>query len=135
MKQRVKSDLHPKKILICVWWDWEGTLYWEILERNATVKKKLYIAELYCVNETIQLERPHWQDQTIFLCDNTRPHVEQVVKAALQKLNMEVFQHLPYSPDLTPTDYHLFHSLLNSMRSVTFDIEEDLKNWYKLVKS
>ncbi|CAH2091028.1 unnamed protein product [Euphydryas editha] len=29
------------------------------------------------------------------------------------------------------TDYHLFRSLSNHMRGVTFDNEEDLKNWLK----
>ena len=78
---------------------------------------------------TIQLKRPHRQGQTILLHDNTRPHVAQVVKAILQELKWEVLQHLLYSPDLTPTDYYLFHSLSNHMRGITFDNEEDLKNW------
>ena len=40
-KLRVKPDLHPRKTLICVWWNWEGMVHWEILERNATVNKEL----------------------------------------------------------------------------------------------
>ena len=128
-KPRVKPDLHPRKTMICVWWDWEGMVDWEMLERNATVNKELYIAQLHRVNEAIRLKRPHRQGQTIFLHDNARPHVAQVVKAALQELKWEVLQHLPYSPELAPTDYYLFRSLSNHMRSVTFDNEEDLKNW------
>ena len=61
--------------------------------------------------------------------DNARPYVAQVVKAALQELEWEVLQHPPYSPNLSPTDYYLFCSLSNHMRGVTFDNEEDLKNW------
>ena len=30
---------------------------------------------------------------------------------------------------LAPTDYYLLRSLLNHMRGITFDNEEDLKNW------
>ena len=81
------------------------------------------------MNEAIQLKRPHRQGQTILLHNNARPHVAQVVKAALQELKWEVLQHLPYSPDLAPTDYYLFHSLLKHMKDITFDNEEDLKNW------
>ena len=51
--QRVKPDLHPRKTMICIWWDWEGMVYWEMLERNATVNKELYIAQLHHVNEAI----------------------------------------------------------------------------------
>ena len=52
-KPRVKPDLHPGKTMICVSWDWEGMVHWEMLERNATVNKELYIAQPYRVNEAI----------------------------------------------------------------------------------
>ena len=58
-KPRVKPDFHPRKTMICVWWDWEGMVYWEMLERNATINKELYIAQLHRMNEAIQLKRPH----------------------------------------------------------------------------
>ncbi len=32
-----------------------------------------------------------------------------------------------YSPDLAPTDYHLFHSLSNHLREKKFNNENDLK--------
>ena len=56
---RVKPDLHPKKTMICVWWDWEGMVYWEMLGRNVTVTKELYIAQLHRVKEAMGLKRPH----------------------------------------------------------------------------
>ena len=127
-KPRVKPDLHSKT-MICVWWDWEGMVHWKMLERNATVNKELYIAQLHRVNEAIQLKSPHQQGQTILLHENARPHVAQVIKATHQELEWEVLQHPLYSPDLAPTDYYLFRSLSNHMRGVTFNNEEDLKNW------
>ncbi|UYV61928.1 hypothetical protein LAZ67_1007092 [Cordylochernes scorpioides] len=88
-------------------------LYWEMLERNATLNKNLYIAQLHRVNEAIQQKRPDLQ----------------VVNVALQELEWEVLQHPPYSPDLAPTDYHLFRSMSEHMRGTTFDDKEDLKTW------
>ncbi|UYV82650.1 hypothetical protein LAZ67_22000380 [Cordylochernes scorpioides] len=35
----------------------------------------------------------------------------------------------PYSPDLAPTDYHLYRSMSNHMRGTTFNNEENLKTW------
>ena len=58
-KPRVKPNLHPRKTMICIWWDWEGMVHWEMLERNATVNKEFYIAQLHRVNEAIRLKRPH----------------------------------------------------------------------------
>ena len=100
-----------------------------MLKRNITVNKELVIAQLHRVNEALQLKRPDRQGQVILLHDNARPHVAKVVKAALQELDWEVLMHPPYSPDLAPTDYHLFRSLSNQMRGLTFDNEEDLENW------
>ena len=104
-------------------------MHWEMLEKNKTVEKNLYIAQLHSVNEAIQQKRPDRQGQVILLHDNSRPHVANIVKAALQELDWEVLQHPPYSPDLAPTDYHLFRSLSNQMRGVTFYTNEDLENW------
>ena len=52
-KPRVKPDLHPRKTMICIWWDWEGMVHWEMLERTATVNEELYIAQLHPMNEAI----------------------------------------------------------------------------------
>ena len=79
-KPRVKPDLHPRKTMIYIWWDWEGMVHWEMLQRNATLCKELYTAQLHDVNEAIRLKRPHQQGQTILLHNNARPHVVQVVK-------------------------------------------------------
>ncbi|UYV83506.1 hypothetical protein LAZ67_23001258 [Cordylochernes scorpioides] len=110
-KPRIRQDLHPQKAMICVFWDCEGVLYWEMLKRNATVNKDLYIAQFHHMNEAIQQKRPDRQGQIILLHDNVRSHVAQVVKAALQEFKWEVLQHPPYSPDLATTDYHLFRSM------------------------
>lgn len=93
------------------------------------LEKNLYIAQLHRVNEAIQQKRPNRQGQVILLHDNARPHTANIVKAALQELDWEVLQHPPYSPDLAPTDYHLFRSLSNHLRGVTFNNDKDLENW------
>ncbi|UYV68232.1 hypothetical protein LAZ67_5003540 [Cordylochernes scorpioides] len=87
------------------------------------------MVETFCrMNESIQQKRADREGQIILLPDNARPHVAQVVKASLQELEWGVIQHPPYSPDLVPTDYHLFCSMSNHMRGTTFD-DEDLKTW------
>ena len=34
---RVKQDLHPRKKMLCIWWDWEGIIHYELLERNGSM--------------------------------------------------------------------------------------------------
>jgi histone-lysine N-methyltransferase SETMAR len=43
--------------------------------------------------------------------DNARPHSANQTTATLRSFKWEVLQHLPYSPDLAPSDFHLFDPL------------------------
>jgi histone-lysine N-methyltransferase SETMAR len=43
-----------------------------------------------------------------------------MMKAAIQELDLEILPHPPYSPDLAPSDYHLFLSLSNKLRGAEF---------------
>jgi [histone H3]-lysine36 N-dimethyltransferase SETMAR len=45
----------------------------------------------------------------------------------LLQLGWEIMPHPPYSPDLAPSDYHLFRSLQNHLQGKTFDRREDVE--------
>ena len=32
-----KAGLHPKKVMLCKWWDWKGVLYYELILENQTI--------------------------------------------------------------------------------------------------
>uniref|UniRef100_A0A914H9D1 Transposase n=1 Tax=Globodera rostochiensis TaxID=31243 RepID=A0A914H9D1_GLORO len=61
--------------------------------------------------------------------DNARPHTANMIKMALQELGWEVLPHPPYSPDVAPSDYHLFRSLSNALSGVTFENAAALQIW------
>jgi transposase len=44
----------------------------------------------------------------VILHDNVHPHTAARTRALLEHFNWELFDHPPYSPDLAPSDYHLF---------------------------
>jgi hypothetical protein len=52
-----------------------------------------------------------------------------MTKAAIQELDWEILPHLPYSPGLAPSDYHLFHSLSNNLPGISFNNDAELQNW------
>jgi transposase len=64
----------------------------------------------------------------VLLHDNARPHARTAARTRplLEHFNWELFHHPPYSPDLAPSDHHLFSYLNNWSRSQHFNSNEDL---------
>lgn len=125
-----KADIHQKKIMLSVWWDWKGVVYFELLKRNQTINSDVYCEQLDKLNTAIKEKRPELVNRksVIFHQDNARPHTSLVTRQKLSELGWELLMHPPYSPDLAPSDYHLFRSLQNSLNGKTFDKDEDIKS-------
>jgi histone-lysine N-methyltransferase SETMAR len=123
-----KTDPHPKKLMLSVWWGIKGVIYWEVLPNGYTITADLYCQQLDRVAEKLKGK----QDRVYFLHDNARPHVAKSTREKLLKLGWITIPHPPYSPDLAPTDYHLFRSLSNDLRDKKFEDESDVKT--ELVK-
>jgi transposase len=47
----------------------------------------------------------------VLLHDNASPHTAALTNALIKCFNWEIFNQPPYSPDLTPIDYHLFSKM------------------------
>jgi hypothetical protein len=60
------------------------------------------------VKPAIRSKRRRRQNSVFFLQDNVRPHTAALMMATPLKLKWDVLPHPPYSPDLAPSDYHLF---------------------------
>ena len=65
----------------------------------------------------------------VFHQDNARPHTSLVTRQKLRELGWEVLLHPPYSPDLAPSDYHLFLSMANELGSRKLATRESCENW------
>lgn len=123
---RAKLDLHPRKTMLCVWWNQEGVVYYELLPRNQTITAEHYCEQLRRLQAAIPAEK---RSQVILQHDNERPHTANVTKMVIQKLRWEVLVHPAYSPDLEPSDFHLFRSLSNNLRGIFFNNDVELQNW------
>ena len=63
----------------------------------------------------------------MFHQDSSRPHVSLMARHKLLQLGWEVLIPPPYSPDIAPSDFHLFWSLQNSLNGKNFNSLEDCK--------
>lgn len=126
-----KPDLHAKKVMLCIWWDWKGIVYYEVLPRGQTINAERYCVQLTKLKEEIQKKRPELVNRknVVFHQDNATPHTALATKSKLKDFGWEVMQHPPCSPDLAPSDYHLFRSLQNHLNNHTFYSMEDIKKY------
>nr|CDJ80805.1 Transposase domain containing protein [Haemonchus contortus] len=111
--------------MLSVWWNTKGIVHWELLPPNSTVNAEVYCAQLDRVAAALG-ER---QRKVYFLHDNARPHIAKDTQKKLQSLGWHVLAHPPYSPDLAPTDYHLFLSLSNHLKNKNFDYVNQLETY------
>ncbi|GFV51120.1 histone-lysine N-methyltransferase SETMAR [Trichonephila clavipes] len=110
-----KQGIHQRKILLCLWWDRKGPVYYEFLKQGKTINADLYCNHLNKLNTAIKEKRPSLASRKgiVFHHDNARPHNAIVTQQKLNTLGWEVLGRPPYSPDIAPSDNYLFRSLQN----------------------
>ncbi|GBN25813.1 Mariner Mos1 transposase [Araneus ventricosus] len=114
-----------------VFWDRQGILLVEFLPRSETINVVQYCETLQKLRSAIQNERRHILSQGILLLhDNTHPHSASVTQNLIQQFSWEQFDfdHPQYSPDLAPSDNHLFLNLKHDFGGRSFDSDDDAKN-------
>lgn len=127
-----KPNIHGSKILLCIWWDQQGVIYYELLKPNEIITGARYRLQMMRLSRALKEKRPLYgqrHDKVILLHDNARPHVAKPVKTYLETLQWEVLPHPPYSPDIAPSDYHLFRSMAHGLSEQRFHSFEETEKW------
>ena len=124
-----KSGLHPKKVILSIWWDYKGVVYYELLPVNETITAAKYCDQLDRLREAVAQKRPELKNRrgVTFLHDNAKPHTSLRTREKSLQLSWDFLPHPPYSPDLAPSDYHLFRSLKNYLNGKNFENLEHIK--------
>jgi hypothetical protein len=96
------------------------------------VTAERYSQQLRRLEEAIQKTpgSTTWSDSSASQRPTT--HTANMTKATIQELDWEILPHPSYSPDIAPSDYHLFRSLSNNLRGVSFNNDAELQNWLDL---
>lgn len=121
-----------RKTMLCIWWDQQGVLYKELLKPGETVNAERYRQQLTNLNHALIEKRPEWarrHGRVILQHDNAPSHATKVVKDTVAALGWDILPHPPYSPDLAPSDYHLFSSMGHALAEQHFGSFEDVEKW------
>ncbi|GFY14927.1 putative DD34D transposase [Trichonephila clavipes] len=55
-----KSGLTAKKFLLCIWWNWKGIIYYELLPYDQTLNSDLYCPQLDHLKPAIDKKWPEF---------------------------------------------------------------------------
>ena len=108
------------------------TQYYELLKPSETITGDRYRLQLIRLNQALKEKRPEWDNRhnkLILLHDNARPHVAKPVKKYLEGVKWEILPHPLYSPDIAPSDFHLFRSMQSALSGERFNSYEGIKKW------
>src|SRR5579862_8085227 len=126
-----------KKLMATVFWDHRGPLLIEYMEKGKTVNAEQYCNTLDKLRKVIRKRRPRLlSDGVILLHDNATPHTAAHTREWLDLHNWEILEHPPHSPDLAPSDFHLFGPLKHHLSGQCFKTDTDIKaavnDWFKI---
>lgn len=128
----LRNEERGKKTMLCVWWDQEGVNYYELLKPGETVNTQRYRQQLMTFNDALLEKRPAWvtrHEKVIFRHENAPAHKSKPVRDTIAALHWDVLPHPPYSPDLAPSDYHLFASMGHALAEQHFGSYEEVEKW------
>ncbi|GFT84770.1 mariner Mos1 transposase [Trichonephila clavipes] len=123
-KSTARPNCFGRKTMLCIFWDEEGQIYYiyELLKPGETINTDHYKQQLLNLNDAIFKKHKQYkkrQHKVIFLDDKAPSHRAKPTKD-IKVLGWKPLVHAAYSPDLTPSDYHLFASLGHALADQRF---------------
>lgn len=122
-KPVVKHSSFERKVMLCVWWNFEGAIHFELVPEGQSINSELYSEQLERMYTVLRQRYPALVNRKRVLLqqDNARPHTAQTTQDKITELQgVELLPHPAYSPDLAPSDYHLFRSMAHFLRGRHF---------------
>ena len=123
-----------RKVMLTFFFDYRGPLLVEFLGQGMTINAARYCSTLDALKAKIKSKRPGLLTQgVILLHDNARPHLARTTVATMAKFRWEILKHPPYSPDMSPCDFHVFGPLKKHLKGRRFasdeEVQEEVADW------
>ncbi|GFN94034.1 histone-lysine N-methyltransferase SETMAR [Plakobranchus ocellatus] len=107
--------------------DAKGVILLDILPQGQCINAARYCSTLDRLKEAIRRKRPGLLRRgVVFQHDNATPHSANLTQQWLQRYGWEILPHPAHSPDLAPSDFHLFGLLKCHLGGMAFETEDDL---------
>ena len=118
------------KVMLTVFFDFNGIVHHEFLPRGQTVNKEYYLQVQRPLRETIRKKRPDLRKNNSWLLhhDNAPAHTSLLVREFLAKNNTVTMPQPPYSRDMAPCDFFLFPKIKRTLKGRRFIAIDDIKS-------
>lgn len=127
--KRPKTQQSAGKVMASVFWDSQGIIMIDYLEKGRTITGAYYASLLDRLNKEIKTKRKHLvKKKILYHHDNAPAHSSLIAQAKLFELGYELLPHPPYSPDQAPSDYYLFPNLKRWLCGKRFYSNEELED-------
>ena len=82
---REQDFIHPKNIMLRIWWEIDAIVHYELLDNNETITVMLYCDQLCHLKAALIRKQPSLLNRkgVIFHHDNAHPHTAQMTKDLL----------------------------------------------------
>ena len=131
--KKFKTQPSAGKVMCTVFWDRKGVILLDFLEPGTTINSDRYVETLAKLKDRIARRRPEKKHTFCLQHDNARPHTSLRTTECVAKFGWTVLPHPPYSPDLAPSDFHLFGPLKEALRGQRFPdndaVIDAVKKW------
>ena len=112
--------------MMIIFWDKEGILLAEYLPRGTTINGPCYASIIERLRSVIvEKGRGRVSHGVLLLHDNAPIHKCKIVQAAIRQDDFIELNHPTYSPDIAPSDYHLFSNLKKFLRGKNFSSDDE----------
>ena len=126
--KKFKSQQSAGKVMVAVFWYSVGVILVDFMSKGATINSDVYINTLKKLKARIQRVQPTLEMAKVLLQhDNARPHTSHKACEIISSFGWTTILHPPYSPDLAPSNFHLFGPLKESLRGQHFSTDEEVK--------
>jgi len=107
--KKFRFKKYAGKVLASTFWDQDGILLIDCLPKGQTINTEYYLSLLVQLKDILK-EKRHGKvtKGVLFLHDNTPAHRVLETQKKVAYLGFQCLAHPLYSPDLAPSDYHLF---------------------------
>jgi len=99
-------------VLASIFWDQDDILLIYYLPKGLTINAEYYSTLLVQLKDILKEKRRGKVTKVVLFLHDTAPaHRALATQKKLAYLGFQFLDHPPYSPDLAPSDYHLFSGL------------------------